>query len=70
MYAFSEPFVLGSDDPVAYSWEGQGTLTFRKPSNRPVPKCPPGAPTYGGPRRAPRSSPSFGLRPLTRISAC
>ena len=30
MYAFSEPFVLGSDDPVAYSWEGEGSLTFRK----------------------------------------
>ena len=30
MYAFSEPFVLGSDDPVYYSWEGEGTLTFQK----------------------------------------
>ena len=30
MYAFSEPFVLGSDDPVVYSWEGEGTLTFQK----------------------------------------
>jgi hypothetical protein len=30
MYAFSEPFVLGSDDPVAYRWEGEGILTFRK----------------------------------------
>jgi hypothetical protein len=30
MYAFSEPFVLGSDDPVVYSWEGEGTLTFRQ----------------------------------------
>jgi hypothetical protein len=30
MYAYSEPFVLGSCDPVNYSWEGEGTLTFRK----------------------------------------
>ena len=30
MYARSEPFVLGSDDPVAYSWEGAGELTFRR----------------------------------------
>jgi hypothetical protein len=30
MYAYSEPFVLGSSDPVAYWWEGQGTLNFRK----------------------------------------
>ena len=30
MYAFSEPFVLGSNDPVAYWWEGEGSLTFRK----------------------------------------
>lgn len=30
MYAFSEPFVLGSNDPVAYRWEGKGTLTFRQ----------------------------------------
>jgi hypothetical protein len=30
MYAYSEPFVLGSDDPVNYSWEGEGQLTFRK----------------------------------------
>ena len=30
MVARSEPFVLGSDDPVAYSWEGQGQLTFRQ----------------------------------------
>jgi len=28
MDARSEPFVLGSDDPVAYSWEGSGRLTF------------------------------------------
>ncbi len=30
MYAQSEPFVLGSTDPAFYSWEGEGTLTFRK----------------------------------------
>ena len=30
MYAYSEPFVLGSSDPVGYWWEGQGTLTFPK----------------------------------------
>ena len=30
MYAYSEPFVLGSDDPVDYSWEGEGTLTFQQ----------------------------------------
>jgi hypothetical protein len=30
MYAFSDPFVLGSDDPVVYSWHGEGTLTFQK----------------------------------------
>jgi hypothetical protein len=30
MYAFSEPFVLGSDDPVVYWWEGEGELTFRR----------------------------------------
>jgi hypothetical protein len=29
MIARSEPFVLGSDDPVEYSWEGEGRLTFR-----------------------------------------
>jgi hypothetical protein len=28
MYATSEPFVLASSDPVNYSWEGQGFLTF------------------------------------------
>ena len=28
MYAQSEPFVLGSDDPVYYSWEGEGELEF------------------------------------------
>jgi hypothetical protein len=30
MIAQSEPFVLGSSDPVAYSWEGEGKLTFAK----------------------------------------
>lgn len=30
MYAFSDPFVLGSYDPVVYSWEGEGWLTFQK----------------------------------------
>jgi hypothetical protein len=30
MYAYSEPFVLGSSDPVDYWWEGEGTLTFPK----------------------------------------
>lgn len=28
MYATTEPFVLGSSDPVDYAWEGQGSLTF------------------------------------------
>jgi hypothetical protein len=28
MYARSEPFVLGSSDPVIYSWEGEDELTF------------------------------------------
>ena len=30
MYAFSKPFVPGSDDPVDYSWNGEGSLTFEK----------------------------------------
>jgi len=30
MYAESEPFVLGSSDPVGYSWDGAGKLTFPK----------------------------------------
>jgi hypothetical protein len=30
MYAVSEPFVLGSSDPLYYSWEGAGSLTFAK----------------------------------------
>ena len=33
MYAHSEPFVLGSDDPVGYWWEGNGSLTFPKKKN-------------------------------------
>jgi hypothetical protein len=28
MYAMSDPFVLGSDGPVGYTWEGEGSLTF------------------------------------------
>ncbi len=28
MYAQSLPFVLGSDDPLFYSWEGAGSLKF------------------------------------------
>jgi hypothetical protein len=31
MYAKTAPFVLGSSDPLLYSWEGQGSLTFPKP---------------------------------------
>lgn len=34
MYARSEPFVLGASDPVAYSWQGQGSLTFAKPQGK------------------------------------
>jgi hypothetical protein len=34
MYAMSEPFILGSDDPTGYSWEGVGTLTFPKKAKR------------------------------------
>jgi hypothetical protein len=30
MYAQSEPFILGSSDPIAYSWHGEGQLTFQK----------------------------------------
>jgi hypothetical protein len=30
MYATTAPFILGSSDPVEYSWEGEGTLTFPK----------------------------------------
>ena len=29
MYAWTEPFVLGSSDPIAYWWEGNGALTFK-----------------------------------------
>ncbi len=29
MIARTEPFVLGSTDPVYYSWEGDGSLTFQ-----------------------------------------
>jgi hypothetical protein len=29
MSAVTEPFVLGSADPVGYSWFGDGTLTFK-----------------------------------------
>lgn len=28
MYAYTEPFTLGSSDPVYYSWEGKGQLNF------------------------------------------
>ncbi|MSR60202.1 MAG: hypothetical protein EXS05_21615 [Planctomycetaceae bacterium] len=30
MYAWTEPFVLGSTDPTDYWWEGEGSLTFKK----------------------------------------
>jgi hypothetical protein len=30
MYAQSAPFVLGSTDPVAYAWHGEGELDFAK----------------------------------------
>ncbi|QDV34817.1 hypothetical protein [Tautonia plasticadhaerens] len=30
MYAYSDPFVLGSTDPAAYRWEGEGRLSFPK----------------------------------------
>jgi hypothetical protein len=30
MVATTEPFVLGDDDPVGYSWHGEGTLTYSK----------------------------------------
>jgi len=29
MDAYSEPFVLGSDDPVYYSWSGQGRIKLK-----------------------------------------
>jgi hypothetical protein len=28
MYATTEPFVLGATDPIAYEWQGKGSLTF------------------------------------------
>ena len=28
MYAWTEPFILGSSDPIEYTWEGTGSLTF------------------------------------------
>jgi hypothetical protein len=28
MYAWSEPFVLGSDEPLHYAWKGRGKLNF------------------------------------------
>jgi hypothetical protein len=30
MYAWTEPFVLGSTDPIAYSWQGVGLLEFNQ----------------------------------------
>jgi uncharacterized membrane protein (UPF0127 family) len=30
MYAASEPFIVGADDPIGYSWEGEGVLKFKK----------------------------------------
>lgn len=30
MFAQTEPFVLGSSDPVGYTWEGEGTLSIPK----------------------------------------
>ena len=30
MFANSEPFVLGSNDPVYYVWKGDGSLTFQE----------------------------------------
>ena len=30
MDAVTEPFLLGSNDPLYYSWEGNGTLNFKK----------------------------------------
>lgn len=31
MYASTQPFILGSSDPIPYVWEGEGKLTFAKP---------------------------------------
>jgi hypothetical protein len=30
MYALTEPFILGSDEPAAYWWEGKGKVTFQQ----------------------------------------
>jgi len=30
MYATTDPFLLGSSEPLFYWWEGQGSLTFSK----------------------------------------
>jgi hypothetical protein len=30
MVALTDPFVLGSMDPTPYSWQGQGSLTYKK----------------------------------------
>ena len=30
MYAQTEPFILGSSEPVAYTWEGEGAITIAK----------------------------------------
>ena len=32
MFARTKPFVLGSSEPLEYSWEGAGKLTFQKPA--------------------------------------
>jgi hypothetical protein len=29
MYAYSQPFVLGTDDPVHYTWEGEGRISLK-----------------------------------------
>jgi len=34
MIAQTEPFELGTTDPVFYSWEGKGTLTFAKKAKK------------------------------------
>jgi hypothetical protein len=34
MYAYTEPFILGSDFPTAYWWEGEGKLNFKKPAGK------------------------------------
>jgi hypothetical protein len=30
MYAETAPFVLGSTEPLAYWWTGEGSLTFKQ----------------------------------------